>query len=267
MKLLNRIRSSIAGRYKQWTFRPYVIERQILGERFQFRIGDLFGEGWYGPQHDLSGEYEWIKSHGIRPGDVVVDCGANHGFSTILFSKWTGPEGKVFAFEPLAHNMKILHENLRLNSAANVTCRSVAVGSAPGKVKITTHPNGTIFTKKPPRGQSGVEVPLVRLDDEFGSTRVDFLKIDVEGFELEVLKGARRIMASAPRLDIELHVFAYKNKEAQLREIFELIPMDRYLAYVQAEIDGPVIPFERGRHTVEELSKNQLAHLFCDRHP
>ena len=263
MNFLKKIRSSIVGRYKQWVFRPYVIERQVLGESIQFHVGDLFGEGWYGSQHDLSCEYEWIKSNGIQPGDVVVDCGANHGFSTTLFSRWTGPRGKVYAFEPLSHNMKILEENLRLNSVSNVICRCVAVGSAASKVKITNHTNGTIFTNNPPRGQRGVVVPLVRLDDELEAVHVNFLKVDVEGFELEVLKGARQIMASAPRLDIELHVAFYKDKESELREIFELISLDRYVVHVQTEVDGSIVPFEKRHHTFKELSKCKVVHLFC----
>jgi FkbM family methyltransferase len=264
MKLLKRIRSSIAGRYKQWTFRPYVIERQILGERIQFLVGDLFGESWYGPHHDLSREYEWIKSNGIRPGDVVADCGANHGFSTTLFARWTGPQGKVYAFEPYSHNMTILKKNLQLNGIKNVICHQAAAGAQAGSVAIFAHPNAAVVTNpKEPRRMKQVQVPLVTLDDVVTSKSVDFLKIDVEGFELEVLKGARRIMALAPRLDIELHVAFYKNKESELRELFDLIDMNRYAAHVQVAVDGSIVPFQKDRHTFEVLSKCEVVHLFC----
>src|ERR1051326_9035898 len=98
--LWKRACASAIWRYRRAVFRPYEIRRTIAGETIPFLIGDLFGEGWYGPHHDPWPELEWIKMHGIRDGDVVVDCGANHGLTTILFKRWCGETGRVHAFEP-----------------------------------------------------------------------------------------------------------------------------------------------------------------------
>jgi FkbM family methyltransferase len=174
MSLTKRIRSSITGRYKQWTFRPYVIQRQVAGEKIQFLVGDLFGEGWYSPNHNLSLEYEWIKAKGICPGDVVVDCGANHGFSTTLFAKWAGPMGLVYAFEPYQHNVEILQRNLELNNVNNVRVRSVAVGAENATAPLGIHPNAAIL-KNPKVGQLIEEVHLRRIDDEIDERRIDFI--------------------------------------------------------------------------------------------
>ena len=108
MKLLRRIRNSITGRWELWRFRPYVIDRTFAGESFRFKIGDLFGARSYGMHRNHWPELDWIKAKAIRPGDTVVDCGANHGFSTLLFSRWAGPTGKVHAIEPNQHNVDIL---------------------------------------------------------------------------------------------------------------------------------------------------------------
>jgi FkbM family methyltransferase len=263
VKLLTRIRSGIVDRYKQWTFRPYVIERHVAGETIQFLVGDLFGESWYGPNHELlSIEYEWIKANGIRPGDVVVDCGANHGFSTTLFAKWTGPNGRVHALEPLSHNMAILKKNLRLNGITNAVTHQAAAGACSGNVAISDHPNAAIVAN--PKGNRRTEqVTLVALDDVMRTESVSFLKVDVEGYELEVLKGARRILSQAPRLAVELHVCMYRDKSVELRQIFELLPLQRYQADIQLKVDGPIAPFVASRHTVETLSKCDVIHLFC----
>jgi FkbM family methyltransferase len=262
MNLAKRIQSSISARYKEWRFRPYVIDRAIAGEKLRFLIGDTFGEGWYGPQHDLSLEYEWIKARGIAPGDVVVDCGANHGFSTTLFSRWTGPLGTVHAFEPYPPNLEILRTNLELNRVDNVRVHPIALGAENGAVNLSVHSNATIQRELKPNEPSET-VPLRRLDDELGETRVDFIKVDVEGFELELLKGAQRILAGHPRLAIEVHVCIYKNKVEQLTELFDLIHLANYSVEMQPVTDGPIRPFDPRLDTPSALSTCHVLHLFC----
>jgi FkbM family methyltransferase len=247
---------------RQLTFRPYVIERRVAGERIQFLVGDLFGEDWYGPHHDPMPELDWIRAHGICAGDVVIDCGANHGFCTVLFARWAGPQGNVYAFEPLAHNMEILRENLRLNSIDTVVERAFAVGENSGTVRITPHPNASVIVK----GQidQSLEVPIVRLDDEFAGHTVNFLKIDVEGFELEVLKGATKVLSSAPRLALEVHVCMYENKVQQLRKLLALVPVDKYTQVeIQYEVDGLIRRFDPTKDSPERLATCEVAHIFC----
>jgi FkbM family methyltransferase len=257
-----RILNAIVGRFKKLTFQSYVINRQICGDEIRFLIGDLFGAGWYGPHHDPWPELEWIKSYGICPGDVVIDCGANHGFTTVLFSRWAGENGRVYAVEPNSHNVEILRRNLELNSAKNVIVKHMAAGAEPGVVDITTHPNSTIVSERLP-GHSFTTAQVHRLDDQISCPQVNFMKVDVEGFELNVLRGARRILLQRPRLALELHVFMYSDRVRQLREIFSLIDLTGYDAYIQRTVDGTIESFRYGRDTPESLSSCDLVHLFC----
>jgi len=259
---IRRIRNGIIDRFKKLTFRPEVIQREIAGEKIQFLIGDLFGAAAYGPKHAEWPELSWIKEHCIKPGDVVVDCGANHGFSTVLFAKWAGLAGKVHAIEPSSHNMAILKENLRLNGITNVVCHQVAVGAASGTVPISSHPNASVVLDAA-ADDSLEKVPLVRLDDVLEGETPNFLKLDVEGFEHEALKGARRVLAHAPRLDLELHVAFYRDKKNELRDLFEMLPLQRYAIHVQLEVDGPIVPFLEGIHTWDALANAEVVHLFC----
>ncbi|MGI8819432.1 MAG: FkbM family methyltransferase, partial [Chthoniobacterales bacterium] len=249
---IRRIQNAIIGRYKKLVFRPRIIDREIAGERIRFLIGDLFGAGWYGPQHAPWPELEWIKNHGIRRGDVVIDCGANHGFTSLLFAKWAGNKGVVHAIEPWTHNVEILQENLRLNDITNVLIHQVAAGGRNGTAMLTDHhPNATITEDV---NERSISVKMRRLDDEISDEQVDFVKIDVEGFEIEVLKGLQRILADLPRLALEIHVFLYKDKIQQLKELFGLLPMSKYIVEIQPEVDGPIISFDPARHTPQKLA-------------
>jgi FkbM family methyltransferase len=259
---MRRIRDGLFHRYRKLTFRPKIIEREIAGEQIRFLIGDLFGEAAYGLEHTAWPEIDWIKKHCVRPGDTVLDCGANHGFLTVLFAKWVGPTGTVHAFEPSAHNMAILKENLRLNSVSNVVCHQVAVGGTDGTVSISLHPNASIVLNTE-TDQSLEKVSLVRLDDVLKAETPNFVKLDIEGFEHEALRGASRVLSRIPNLDLELHVSSYKDKLAGLRGAFDMIKLDCYSLFIQTEVDGPIVPFQKEFHTWEALANREVVHLFC----
>jgi FkbM family methyltransferase len=237
-----------------------VIRRRICGDEIDFLIGDLFGEGWYGPHHDPWPELEWIKEHGIRPGNTVIDCGANHGFSTVLFSKWAGEKGKVYAFEPLPHNVGILKKNLQLNGVENAVLHDVAVGDTNACITLSDHPNAAITDQ-----QSGhtITTAIRRLDDEITVSPIDFIKIDVEGYELKVLEGASRLLKTRPRLAVELHVCMYEQPLDALRQIFDLLEPMRYRMWIQPEVDGAIRPYDATSDSPARLRSREVVHLFC----
>ncbi len=129
----------------------------------------------------------------VHAGDVVYDIGANVGFFTLLASKLVGPRGTVYAFEPLPRNLKYLEKHLSLNGCENVRILPVAVAASSGTARFATAHN-------PSQGgisKSGeLEVQTRSLDDALasGTGRPNFLKIDVEGAESEVLAGASALL-------------------------------------------------------------------------
>jgi FkbM family methyltransferase len=260
-KFIRRLASGVVYRFRQWLFRPNTIKLSVSGEVIDFFIGDMFGKEVYSAKHDFNEEFNWIKRYGIRENDVVVDCGANHGLSTVLFARWAGPRGEVHAFEPLSHNVSILERNLLINGIKNVVVHREALGAQNGEATISLHPNASIVTVA--EGTPTERVPLARLDDFPLSKPIAFLKIDVEGFETEVLRGARRILGTAPRLDLEIHVFLFTDKVDRLREIFSLIPVERYAIDIQHEFEGSITRFDPVRDSPEALSTRYVIHLFC----
>jgi FkbM family methyltransferase len=142
----------------------------------------------------------------VRPGDVVLDIGANVGFYTLLAAKLAGPSGRVFAFEPLADNVAMLRRHLEVNRVATVEVVEAAVAAASGTRRFTTgeyHATGQLTET------GGQAVQVVSLDELHASgrlPRVDVMKVDVEGAELEVLQGAARVIEEfRPVVIMELH--------------------------------------------------------------
>jgi FkbM family methyltransferase len=146
-----------------------------------------------------------------RAGMTVVDIGAQSGFYTLLLSKRVGSDGRVFAFEPLPANFRILEENMVLNDIQNVTVRREAVGDRSGEISFhfpIEEPSLVAGPVLPTDATGEFLVDCVSLDD-FAlreKLHIDLIKMDVEGAEGSVVEGALgTIEQFRPILIIELH--------------------------------------------------------------
>jgi FkbM family methyltransferase len=132
----------------------------------------------------------------LKPGMIVVDAGANIGLHTLFFAKRVGPEGRVYAFEPGQSAFDRLQNHVKRNQLANVRCLHCALGASEGVVSITENcqDNSRNFVVESSSATTGAKNVALRslnqLLKEESVGRVDFLKIDVEGFEPQVLEGA-----------------------------------------------------------------------------
>lgn len=146
------------------------------------------------------GEYGEFEAQMLRqlcrPGSVAVEVGANIGTHTLVLARSAGPTGYIYAYEAQRVVFQTLCANLALNSIVNVDARHAAVGAEPGQIVIpdidytqTANFGGVsvnTFT-------SGRKIPRINLDndlDRIDLDRLNLIKIDVEGMELEVLRGA-----------------------------------------------------------------------------
>jgi FkbM family methyltransferase len=133
--------------------------------------------------------------HALRPDDLFLDVGANLGAYTVLASKVVG--ARTLAFEPVASTVERLREQIRVNGMDDrVTVLNAGVGSAPGELSFTTGGGPTNRVSLSPDAPGCVRVPVVRLDDVVPPHQRVFAKMDVEGYEYEVLRGATRLLES-----------------------------------------------------------------------
>jgi len=142
----------------------------------------------------------------LQPGTVMIDIGANIGYYTLLAAARIGSTGKVIAFEPNVDNCTLLHKSLQANNFANVVLHNVAVAEVEGVVSLhISDSNGSIvpdhLLARP------YHVRTVRLDDVLrDETRIDLIKMDIEGAEGRALQGMHRVIQRcAPMIVTELH--------------------------------------------------------------
>jgi len=167
---------------------------------------------------DAEPEVQEALAELLKPGQTVYDVGANIGFFTILCSRLVGPQGRVYAFEPIPQNLATLRHNVALNGLHNVTIIEQALSSSTGTAEMFVSPwsafhslNVEGATKQDDHGPQVGEITVQTVTlDEFvrgeGVRAPDLVKIDVEGAELIVLAGMGETLRSVkPLLLCELH--------------------------------------------------------------
>lgn len=152
----------------------------------------------------------------IQPGMRVVEAGANLGVYTLLLSRLVGPTGKVFAFEPDPRLFAALQRNLEGNEIRNVVPIPKALGSAPATLALKTYGfnSGDNRLGANPSASDVTQVEVVALDDILAGEPVDFVKMDVQGWELEVFRGMKRLWGANPQLRLYFEFWPYGLRQA-----------------------------------------------------
>lgn len=142
----------------------------------------------------------------VRPGGVVFDVGAHAGYYTLLASQLVGATGRVVAFEPEARNLGYLEEHLRLNDVRNVRVVEAAVADAAGTAPFATESSGFGGALSEAGSATVTTVTIDGLVDAGTLPAPHYLKVDVEGAELRVLRGAAKVLrTSRPTIFLAVH--------------------------------------------------------------
>lgn len=158
-------------------------------------LRELVGYHWL----DVAVLDEYDACTFLDQGMTVVDIGANTGVFSLLASRLVGQHGRVIAVEPEPRNYACLVENVTFNALANVFPIQCALGAGRGTLSLSlSDETSGQHSAVMPRGDKHIEVAMTTLDSlctEHGIDRLDFLKIDVEGYEPQVLDGGRDCIA------------------------------------------------------------------------
>lgn len=258
--LRGRVRGVVANAVRRWN-KPRVYKaRHGIGRGFK-QVGgiSLILPGFFQEPSEYP-EFEGLEEAFLRGLDLkdktVYDVGAFEGILTLFFAQETGPEGQVVAFEPVPESYRRILEHIELNEFADrVTVRNISVGSGSGELAFATAADGLgratadeeiqwRLRRREERPQV-FHAPVNSLDNEIASFPLpepDFVKIDVEGMEFDVLQGMRQtISRRKPELYIEMHGADIKAKRENAARVVQLLS-DYGYSIRHVESDQPVDP-------------------------
>jgi FkbM family methyltransferase len=211
------------------------------GGRRLVRLRDAAGHRLISPRHNFTamavavlGERDpdimRLLRRWVTAGDTVFDVGANIGTYTLPLARLVGSAGRVVAFEPNRPTRACLRANVRAAGFLQVAVIAAAAGPEVGRVSLVS-PNdnpGEVHVSREAGGGAGGGVVMTTLDETAARLRVAearYVKLDIEGFELEALRGAERLLRESPRLLVQTevvpsHAARFGYDWAQLRDFF-----------------------------------------------
>lgn len=161
---------------------------------FQERLGEREIEGY-------------LQHYTPQPGHTVVNAGGYHGYFALYLSHKVGPTGHVYCFEPDTINAAIIKKNLARNNCQNVTIIPKGLWSENKTMPFETRGSSSRLSSS---GKAATHAPFCSIDNELkkrGVNHVDFISMDIEGAEIEAIKGASSIIKNSP--DISLAIASY----------------------------------------------------------
>lgn len=226
----------------------YLLERYLFGKKYTTRhilgfnfVLDLENEGISGTLA-INGireiDHTTILIQELEEGMVCLDIGSNIGYYPLIMASIVGESGKVYAFEPDPRNFKILEMNIRTNCFDTIIKPyPIAVGLEPGQLEMlmmnktnlnTLVNDGSIISEVHDLTEKRI-VDVTSIDEIYQKCEknIDFIRMDIEGFEVEVFRGGLNFFKEIKNCKIllELHPIAYnetRNFAAVLQEIFKL---------------------------------------------
>jgi len=199
----------------------------------------------------------------IKKEDVVVDLGANIGYFTLIFSKLVGPKGKVFAFEPDPTNFAILRENVLINKCSNVILIQKAVSkiSEEGIMYLSENNKGDHRIFDSGDNRKKITIETISLDDYFkDSSRINFVKMDIQGSEILALRGMKEILEKNKKhikILAEFWPNGLKKAGANPKDFFNILKKYNFIFFENREIDYDLIPIKNIDSFINNYSNSE----------
>ena len=197
----------------------------------------------------------------IGAGEVALDVGANIGWYSVLLDRLSVAGARIFAFEPDPESFRLLQSNLVANAAARVRALNMALGETPGRAVLhryrgTNNGRHTLLDGNSSGGTVEVRVDTLKSfwdEEQLGTSPIRFLKIDVEGFECLVLRGAGDLLARCECVLLEYSPEGLKLAGLEPEALIDLLVAARLSARVFVKEQLRTISFgELARATVQQ---------------
>jgi FkbM family methyltransferase len=213
--------------------------------------GDGMGLMFFSHRPYEKNEWQFI-SRFLKPGMKFFDVGANQGFYTLLAAKKVGLGGKVFSFEPVPSQLSKLRRNIKINLLHNTTTEQMALGSKEENTNMYVCLGGdeALSSLRFPSEDANIKKEVIKvqvttLDNYISKNKipsVDFVKIDVEGGELNVLKGGVNMLKDIrPILMCEVQDIRTRQWGYRASEIYKFLEDYNY-SWFSVASDGSLVP-------------------------
>jgi len=195
----------------------------------------------------------------LRPGQQTIDIGANYGVYTLTMAKIVGPTGAVWAFEPASSTVALLAQGIAANNFSQVVVECSAISDVCGTARLALNDNAEFnsLVRDDLPAATTETVPLVTLDDclgRYGWKDIDFMKIDAEGEETNIIAGGRRFFTECSPL-ILYEIKAGADLHLELVQQFARIGFESYRLIPGLDL---LVPFD-----VDSKPDGYLLNLFC----
>jgi FkbM family methyltransferase len=239
-----------------WSSVRFFRERKVThvygGFPLSVWLTDPLAQGWYDADWKELPEIALLKTARLKNGARVFDLGAHQCVVAMMLSRIVGTEGQVVALEANPHNAEIGERNRVLNDIAQLKVVHGAAAKDPGTIDFGKGLNGAVVGNERDWGLQRVRAYSVdELARQFG--RPDVLFIDVEGFECEVLKGARETLRERPDVFIEVHSGCGLERLGGSREeILDMFPSDHYMLFSADPASPEFLPVKDANTLLEK---------------
>jgi len=224
------------------------IKVKVWGNRFLQLNYDSFQSMWIMYNWIVDWEEFQLIEHYIEKNDVVFDIGTNMGFYTLWMSRFIDEFGEIHCFEPDKQNYSRLQTNIAFNQIEGIIkTNRCAVSDSDGWVKFTEGRDGENHISNIAL-DSAVEVQSITLDTYFefhGIQHIAYMKIDVEGFELQVLKGAKKLLENKKIDIIQLEINQQLNNAGtKVNDLLFFLENYGYNLYCYETVTGSLNPIQ-----------------------
>jgi FkbM family methyltransferase len=240
--------------WRNRNFKPYVQTINLAGDTFPFKFSDIVAQEWYSEKQRPYQEFEmkFIRNRILKPRMRIIECGPHHGLYTIAMARAIGDEGQVLALEASTTTSQICRQNVELNNLHNVEVKNEAVSDKNGFLSTTGDSNVEIINGFS-TSNFVTAIPL----DFYYDFKPDFIKIDIEGFEVMALRGMPRLLQTLPALEIEIHTDLLKNYNTSVNQLIDCLAPMSYSYFIQWSDLSEPIPYKLSQDITKRV------HLFA----
>lgn len=206
----------------------YETKTEYNGFKFIVNPSEFVGRAIYMNDGKYEEEIDALIDKEAEKGDIILDVGANIGVHTLKLAEISGDDGRVYAFEPDPINRQRLEENIKINNLENIEIIGKACSNKNDKTEIRRFEENWGASSLKDRSVRDnpdqiKEVKTIKLSSFIENRNIepDFIKIDVEGLEKEVIEGLDEQLDKVDKIFIELHNDA--NDEKSLKTIFSIL--------------------------------------------